>query len=66
MKTMNKKEMIKELKEIKRILEMSPEAYAEEFNKSKYITRNISAEDAWACRTGEIHAKIEWILNPRF
>lgn len=57
-KKMKKTEIIKELKDLKKVLEMSPEEYKKEFLDEKE-TNNAT----WACKVGYAKSTINWILN---
>lgn len=60
---MKKAEIMKRLKELKRLLDMASEEYAEEWNSEERHTRHITPDEAWAIRTGYVKAEIDWILK---
>ena len=60
---MNKSEIIEKLTEVEKILNMSPEEYANYINNRFSEFRPIEPKDAYTHRPGYVKAEIKWILN---
>ena len=61
---MKKAEIIKRLKELNKILNMTAAEYTDYWNiKHPDDSYTLKSEDAWAFRTGHVLSEIEWILN---